>query len=93
MKEKSEKLLITALEQLTDALEDVWAKQRDSAFHTIVSIAGEALADKGMSAESEIARLKKALGYVKDCGHNDDCLFCARKDTVALEALAEKEGE
>jgi hypothetical protein len=31
----------------------------------------------------EIERLKEALQHIQDCGHNDDCLFCAMKDTIA----------
>lgn len=41
--------------------------------------------------DKEIARLREKLGYIEKCGHDDDCLFCARKDTIARETLAEKE--
>ena len=37
-------------------------------------------------------RLAKALQNVFLCGHDDDCLMCARKDTIAKKAI-EKELE
>ena len=36
----------------------------------------------GQAAAALIAA-EEALAKVRDCGHNDDCLFCALKDTAA----------
>uniref|UniRef100_A0A6M3LRU2 Uncharacterized protein n=1 Tax=viral metagenome TaxID=1070528 RepID=A0A6M3LRU2_9ZZZZ len=42
----------------------------------------------------ENRKMRLMLENVEKCGHNDDCLFCARKDTISrrtLEALEVKD--
>ena len=41
--------------------------------------------------EAEVERLRHRLQAIVEMGHNDDCLFCARKDHNAQEWLAGKE--
>jgi len=42
-------------------------------------------------AEAHLARLRHYLQAIVDMGHNDDCLFCARKDHNAQEWAAREE--
>jgi len=37
--------------------------------------------------QDRVAELERIVGYIEESGHNDDCLFCARKDTLARRAL------
>lgn len=39
--------------------------------------------DRILTLETDRTDLRERLDNVIACGHNDDCLFCARKDTAA----------
>lgn len=43
--------------------------------------------DYSVELTLENQRLKEAIENVEKCGHNNDCLFCARKDIVVRHAL------
>ena len=62
------------LEEVKKVLEE----KRTAVSYTLITICDYAL------------ELEEALQHVQDCGHNDDCLFCARKDTIAKKAKGEE---
>lgn len=80
-REETNRELATKLEEVTkerNEFDASWAIERDAHW---------AAEEELKASRAEVERLRKELDKVPKCGHGDDCLLCAMKDTVALKAL------